>query len=103
MPESHLGVIDNCIYMSIVDVNHLRKQKIGTESIDELILYGDQGVFDSMGLVRFLLIVEETFREKHGIELQLMSEKAMSRRTSPFISIRNLKKFISEELLAVKV
>jgi hypothetical protein len=103
MPESHLAVINSCVHMAIVDVNHMRKEKIATDCVDEIMLYGNQGIFDSMGLVRFLMTVEEIFREQHGIELQLMSEKAMSRTTSPFSSIKTLKKFIAEEIIEIEV
>lgn len=62
-------------------------------------LIGTSSIFDSLELVQFIVEVENYIEESNGIEVQLTSEKAMSRRTSPFISIATLSKFITEEIL----
>lgn len=62
-------------------------------------LIGSESILDSIGLVTFIVEVEQAFLEDHSISIELASEKAMSRTTSPFISIKTLAKFISEELL----
>lgn len=59
-------------------------------------LIGSASVFDSMELVSFIVDVEEFLEENYNLELQLASEKAMSRRNSPFISAKALSEYIIE-------
>lgn len=61
-------------------------------------LFGANSVFDSMELVQFIVEVEQFLDDEYGIEIELTSDKAMSRRTSPFISIKTLNNFIQEEI-----
>jgi acyl carrier protein len=60
-------------------------------------LIGTSSVFDSMELVQFIVEVESLLDDEFDIEIELTSEKAMSRRNSPFISINTLIKFILDE------
>ena len=59
-------------------------------------LIGTNGLFDSMDLVRFIVELEEEIEEQYSIEVSLMDEKAMSRRTSPFINAIALSKYIKD-------
>lgn len=66
--------------------------------LDENIrLIGTSSVFDSMELVQFIVEVESLLDEEFEIEIVLTSEKAMSRRNSPFISINTLTEYIVDE------
>jgi hypothetical protein len=66
--------------------------------LDENIrLIGTFSVFDSMELVQFIVEVESLLDEEFEIEIELTSEKAMSRRNSPFISINTLTEYIVNE------
>ena len=58
-------------------------------------LFGEGGL-DSLGLVRFIVIVEERIQDQTGIELTLASDKAMSRRSSPFRTLGTLAEYIDE-------
>lgn len=60
-------------------------------------LFGDNSIFDSIGLVNYIVDVETHF-QNYGFELSLMSEDAMSRRKSPFRTIDSLAEFISEQI-----
>ena len=62
-------------------------------------LFGSSSIFDSMELVQFIVEVEQFLEDEFGIEIELTSEKAMSRRTSPFINIKSLVNFIKEETI----
>jgi hypothetical protein len=63
---------------------------------EETRLIGSNSIFDSMELVQFIVEVETFLHEKLNLEIQLASEKAMSRRSSPFISIKSLNLYINE-------
>jgi hypothetical protein len=70
----------------------------GEINLDENIrLIGTSSVFDSMELVQFIVEVENLLDEEFEIEIELTSEKAMSRRNSPFISINSLLEYIVDE------
>jgi acyl carrier protein len=58
-------------------------------------LFGDGGL-DSMGLVRFIVMVEERIQDRTDLEITLASDKAMSRRSSPFRTLGTLAEYIGE-------
>ena len=59
-------------------------------------LIGSKALFDSMDLVSFIVEVEENLNEKFNLNLELANEKAMSRSSSPFISIESITSNIIE-------
>jgi acyl carrier protein len=59
-------------------------------------LIGSSSIFDSFDLVTFIVETEQFIEEQYGIQIQLASTKAMSRRNSPFISVKTLSEFIIE-------
>jgi len=63
-------------------------------------IFGGEAAMDSLGLVNFLADLEYRLTEKFGRELVLASERAMSRKQSPFRDVSALTAYI-EELLAV--
>lgn len=89
------------IVEALDDINTMREEKIPTENVLDLCLYGNEGVFESMYLVAFLAQVEESIEEEFDVEVTLASEKAVSLRVSPFSSVRRLVGFIEEELRLV--
>lgn len=92
------------IIVSVIDeLNEAREEKIPTENILDLSLYGGAGIFESMHLVSFLALVEESLEDEFDVEVALASEKAVSRRVSPFSSVRRLIEFVEEELRLVGV
>jgi hypothetical protein len=79
-----------------IDENEINLEK--DVVLDENVrLIGTSSVFDSMELVQFIVDVESLLDDEFDIEIELTSEKAMSRRNSPFISINTLSKFILDE------
>lgn len=70
-----------------------------TSSIDsKLRLIGDSSPLDSMGLVSLIVEIEESINDMFDVELVIASERAMSKRTSPFINLKSLILFIEDEL-----
>ena len=51
-----------------------------------------------MGLVNFLTTVEEKLEDDFGVTVSLTSEKAVSRKVSPFASVEALTGFVMEEI-----
>jgi len=61
-------------------------------------LFGGNGIFSSIQLVAFVTGVEEAMEDQMDIMLTIADEKAMSRRVSPFSSVRHLVAYIEEKI-----
>jgi len=96
------GAEDEVLYGMIMGVlgelNQGRENPIELGLGKGLVLFGRGAVFDSMGLVSFLSRVEEELEDQLDQVISLTSEKAVSRRQSPFASVQALIDFIREEL-----
>jgi len=79
-------------------VNEAKQTIASAANLEESLdgpLFGDSGL-DSLGLVRFIVLVEERIEDVTSIRLSLASDRAMSRRTSPFKNLQTLADFIRE-------
>lgn len=65
---------------------------------DETRLIGSNALFDSLGLVGFIVELEEKIEEIYSVEIEIADEKAMSRFKSPFINIGSLSEFLVEKI-----
>jgi|TARA_B110000259_G_C13995833_1_gene394360 hypothetical protein len=84
------------LLIQFVDENEIEINK--DIVLDENIrLIGTSSIFDSMELVQFIVEVESFLDDEFEIEIELTSEKAMSRRNSPFISIHTIVEYIVNE------
>jgi hypothetical protein len=72
-------IIDTLRSFDFVDPDKLRP--VFNETT---VLFGNEGLFDSIGLVTFILDVEENIRSKSGISITLADQRAMSQSKSPF-------------------
>ena len=61
-------------------------------------LIGSNSIFDSMDLVTFIVEVENEVNAKMNANIELANDRAMSRRTSPFVNINTLSDYIKEIL-----
>lgn len=62
------------------------------------VLLGEGSVLSSIGLVNFLMVVEEQIEKMTGTSIVLASSKAMSRKNSPFRSLESLAAYVTELL-----
>ncbi len=85
------------IMNTLEQVNQGRENPIDLARGRAIELYGRNGVFDSMGLVSFLVSIEEAIQDQLGMAVTLVSEKAVSQRVSPFSSVAALIRFVTEE------
>lgn len=53
-------------------------------------LFGEEGVLDSLGLVRLVVAVEQAIEDRYGVGVSLADERAMSQKNSPYRSIGSL-------------
>ncbi|MFP4156275.1 MAG: hypothetical protein ACLFU4_01510 [Opitutales bacterium] len=62
------------------------------------LLYGGEGLLDSMALVNLIADLEEAVDAKFGQTIALADEKAMSAKHSPYRSVASLTNAIAERL-----
>lgn len=89
--------IQEIIFSALAMTNHIREDdnQIPIAPITEL--YSENGYLDSMGLVAFLIDVEELFLDE-DIQISLSDDRAMSQSKSPFRSVETLIQYIVELL-----
>ena len=81
------------IFDAIEMTNHSREDDDQIPISEETELYGTNGHLDSMGLVGFLIDVEESLLDQ-GQEVSLSDERAMSQKNSPFQNVQSLVNYI---------
>ena len=64
----------------------------------ETVLFGYEGTLDSLGLVHLVITIEQAVAEYLGAEVSIASERAMSRRRSPFRTIHTMVDYVCELL-----
>ncbi|MCF8296026.1 MAG: hypothetical protein K9J13_00655 [Saprospiraceae bacterium] len=77
--------------------DYLTSQEIVCELDNDSILYGADGILDSMGIVNIIVDLESYFSGA-GYQIDLTSEKALSLQNSPFQSISTITEFIKRQL-----
>lgn len=85
-------MVFDIIYTAIDEVNRqLSKERQVAKSLDAKL----SEVLDSLGLINFVVIVEQSIQERLGISITLTDERAMSQTNSPFVSVKALAEFIT--------
>ena len=71
-----------------------------SDNIDEnSYLFGsNEALFDSIGLIEFLVELEYALYDELGQNISLADEKAMSQTTSPLINVKTLSRYICKLL-----
>ena len=62
-------------------------------------IYGGSSNLDSMGLVSFIVGLEQNIEDKFDQSISLADEKAMSQKTSPYQNINSLADYILKLLV----
>lgn len=73
-------------------------EKVNLSEGENTKLFGGDGVLNSLGLVSYIVEIEELLEDEYDVSVTLADEKAMSRRTSPFGRITYLADYIIEVL-----
>ena len=79
--------ITNLVFSVIDEINkELSKDEHIIKSLDSVI-YGSNGQLDSLGLVNFVVAVEQKIEDVFEKSINLADDKAMSEKNSPFQTI----------------
>lgn len=87
-----------CIFEVVDEFNEPRPKKEWISKELSTKLMGDVGSLDSLGLVRFIISLEQKLEENLGNSIILADEKAMSLESSPFLTIGSLAKYIQQKV-----
>lgn len=87
-------VLTEIVYPVVAEAQSVLPSAAQLAPAPECKLYGNG--LDSMGLVQFIVMIEERIEERTGKALTLATDKAMSRRSSPFATMQTLADYIGE-------
>jgi acyl carrier protein len=83
------------IYRAVDAANEERPVGKALEKSPQTTLFGKGGQLDSLGLVSFIVEVEQQVEEELGVQITLADERAMSQQKSPFLTIRTLADYVA--------
>ena len=90
-----MNILEDILYPVVDEAKGSIESAKDMEKKPDAVLFGVNGL-DSLGLVSFVVMAEEKVDDLTDIELTLASEKAMSRRNSPFLTLQTLADYIQE-------
>ncbi len=85
------GLIITTLKEVVDALNGQKEDSIGKDTI----IFGANGLLDSMGLVTLITDLEERIVEEFGSSLILTDERAMSQTRSPFRTVSSLGQYIN--------
>lgn len=98
MEVCKLKKIEDLILGVAKEYNETADVPIALSEGAEAPLFGGEGVLDSVGLVSFVLDVEEAVNDEYNAAITLADAKAMSAKHSPFRTIGSLAEYIEKRL-----
>lgn len=85
-------VILQLVYLSVDEINLDLDSKLEKKESENI--FSADSKLDSMGLVNFIMDVEDRIQDHFKLELTLADDKAMSQIRSPFRTIASLVEYI---------
>jgi acyl carrier protein len=98
MSANQSNIVERYIYPAIDELAASMDPGHALHKSPDTPLFGADAALDSLGLVNFVVAVEERVESGTGRTIRLVSEKAMSRRQSPFRTVSTLAEYIDELL-----
>ena len=71
------------------------------EVSESTVLFGENSKIDSLSLVSVIVDLESSFSMEYGYDISLTDDRAMTRKISPFASVRSMVDYL-DELINVK-
>ncbi len=91
---------EEIIELILATAKDLGEDEIGlTDALrPESVLYGEDGVLDSMGLVTLIVAVEQEIEDRFDSSVALADEKALSQSNSPYRTVTTLATYAADQL-----
>lgn len=90
--------IKDIIIEQIETYNEELEDKVDTSKGEDTILFGAEGVLDSITFVNLIVDIEHAVQDEYGKKILIVSAKAMSQKNSPFKTIGSLAEYIKQLL-----
>lgn len=90
------AILADIMSQKLMEVKDNIKVDSTKSDFTETKLFGEGAALDSIGLVTFLVGVEQEINDRFLLEVSLMDERAFSRNHSPFRTISTLIDYIME-------
>lgn len=87
--------VAQAIYNAVDTLNLQLATEQKLEKSDETVLIGENGRLDSLGLVNFLVALEQEIEEQFSISLMLFNESLITSDNSPLSTIGTLAEYIT--------
>jgi acyl carrier protein len=86
--------VDQILFAAIQEINEQLPagQTIAAEK--STLLFGREGVLDSLTLVNLIVAAEQKVQETLNVSITLADDRAMSQKNSPFKSVESLANYI---------
>ena len=94
--------IQEIILDSLKEFNEEKSKDEVLEISEDTVFIGESGKFDSLDFVTLIVIIETNIFNKLGKNVTIVSEKAFSKKYSPFEDVKSLTEFIAELLESEK-
>ena len=88
------------VYRAVDEVNTELTSDQQLQKTPATVLFGSQATIDSMGLVSFIVAVEEQLSDELGLSMTLADDKAMSMERSPFKTLATLIEYVQSRVQA---
>ena len=91
---------EEMIRLIIETADELDEDEIGVSNdfTADTVLFGENGVLDSMGLVTLIVAVEQAIEDQYDKAVGLADEKAMSQARSPYRSVASLAEYAAGQM-----
>ena len=92
------GEILELVFTAVTRTNQLREADAQIPLREDAALFGESGQLDSLGLVSFVLDVEDLVNDATGRAIVLSDDRAMSQSRSPFRTIGDFVEYVAQRL-----
>ena len=86
--------VDQILFAAIEEINEQLPSNQTIKADKSTMLFGKDGVLDSLTLVNLIVAAEQKVQEILNIAITLADERAMSQKNSPFKSVESLANYI---------
>lgn len=86
--------IIEAIYQVIDEVNPLLSGEMKLDKSLNTVILGENGKLDSLGMVNFIVAMEDKIKESFGFEISLSDEKVIAEKNSPLSTVQTLSDYI---------
>jgi hypothetical protein len=90
------NILEDIIYQAVDKIQPTLPSEMRIHKDPDSLLFGVGAPLDSIGLVNFVLVVEELIQTKTGKAVRLVNESSMSATRSPFRTLKSLSEYIQQ-------